>query len=200
MLRCVLPLVLLFFAPSAIRAEPPEMDWKIVAGHRVGPITPETRANDLPRLFPGAEIKYVFEALTANHISTVKGEGGLDVAIYWTGRNGRIRSVHVHDPNRKWSTASGLKAGMTVDQVTELNDGPFLVGNFHAENEESGATVRWQGKLPETLKVVFATTRQPTQRLVDGAQFSSEDRGLRRLGLKVSGFILRFPPKPTEEE
>ena len=168
-------------------------DWKIVAGERVGPVTAATHDADLPRLFPNAEVKYTFEALTANHLTTIKRDDGLSITIYWTEKGGAIRSVHVHDPQGKWTTESGLKAGMTLRQVEDANDGGFLVSNFHAENEESGASTNWSdGQLPATLQAVFTPAGQPTQRLVDGTHFRSSDRGLRRLGLKVTGYIVKF--------
>lgn len=180
------------FAIAPGRASGPDHDWRIAAGERVGPITRETRHMDLVRLFPGADVKYSFEALTANHITTVKGDG-LDITIYWSKKDGPVYSVHVNDPSGKWRTESGLKAGMTLRQVETLNDGGFLIGNFHAENEESGATTSWRGgALPKGIQAVFVSDRQPSQRLVDGTHFRSSDRGLRRMGLKVSGYIVKF--------
>ena len=191
--RAILAAALLCLAALPGHASGPEHDWRIVAGERVGPITRETRHGDLARLFPGAAVKYRFEALTANHITTVKGAGGLDITVYWSKKDGPIHALHVHDPAGKWRTGSGLRAGMTLRQVEDLNGGGFLVGNFHAENEEAGATTNWQGgALPKGIQAVFASRRQPTQRLVDATHLRSGDRGLRRMRPRVSGFIVKF--------
>lgn len=197
--RLLLACLTLCLTATGAAASGPDLDWKIVAGERVGPITAETRDGDLPRLFPNAAVKYTFEALTANHLTTIKGDNGLSITIYWTEKGGAIRAVHVHDPQGKWRTESGLKGGMTLRQLEALNEGGFLVGNFHAENEESGATANWQdGRLPATLQAIFTPAGQPTQRLVDGIHFRSSDRGLRRLRLKVTGYIVKFTEKDAD--
>jgi hypothetical protein len=194
LLTCALPaLAFLWLAAQPGHASGPENDWRIVAGERVGPIVPDTRHGDLARLFPGATVKYRFEALTANHITTIRGAGGLSITIYWSGKDGPAYAVHIHDPAGRWRTASGLAAGMTLRQVETLNGGSFLVGNFHAENEEAGATTGWEGgALPKGIQAVFTGRRQPTQRLVDGTHFRSGDRGLRHMRLRVTGFIVKF--------
>ena len=183
----------LSLAVSAARASGPGLDWKIVAGERVGPITAATRDADLPGLFPDADVKYTFEALTANHLTTITRGNGLRITIYWTEKGGAIRAVHVRDPEGKWATESGLRSGMTLAQVEEINDGGFLVSNFHPENEQSGASTNWQdGRLPAALQAVFTPAGSLTQRLVDGTHFRSGDRGLRRIGLKLTGYVVKL--------
>jgi hypothetical protein len=186
-------------AVTATRAQAPENDWKIVASERVGPITSGTRHTDLQRLFPNAAVKYVFEALTANHLTTITGDDGLQITIYWTEKGGTIRAIHVRDPQSKWRTESGLKSGMSLGRVEEINDGSFLISNFHAENEESGATTNWvDGRLPAGLQAVFTPSGEPTQRLVDGTHFRSSDRGLRRIGLRLTGYIVKLKNRSSE--
>lgn len=141
-----------------------EVDWMIIPGERIGPVTAESSAAALRATLGG-------ELVVDRRIGLGEGEieaGTLvypddataTLAILWhdVERRERPRRVIVcYDPDRwmrddhecRWRTANGISMGVRLSALESLNGRPFTLSGF--EWDYSGTVLSWEGGQLERL-------------------------------------------------
>ena len=137
-----------------------ENDWLIVAGKRVGPITPSTTRADLVRLFGDKNVRdEEILATDGNEEPATKVFGdqpNSTLAILWEDENfgGRIRTIlfcHAMDPlsTCRWHTPEGITFGSSLKTLEKINQRKFKLNGF--DWGYGGLITSWEGGSLEKL-------------------------------------------------
>ncbi len=173
-------------------------DRMIVAGVRVGAITPATPPEALPRIYGQAHIR--FGAVPAAEGDSVAGAfllRGTADALEIGFTDDRRGVAYVRIVGRRWHTAAGLRIGTTLADLERINGGPFLLSGFSWDF--GGRVLDAQGgQLPRSLLIVLAPTRSlppaESDEVSGKRRLSSRHPVLRRLGVVVAGLAATFRP------
>ena len=123
------------------------------------------------------------------------------LSIVWHGEGTDTPNYLYIGEDSAW-TVQGLKVGMSIDDVEELNGSPFMLGGFN--DMDRGAVADWQdGKLtlssgPCRIDVNFSygyfgiplTLNDP---LDSEGPYSSQNPAYRQLGAKIGSITIRYP-------
>jgi hypothetical protein len=152
--------VLLVMAQVALLAAPPDADWTIVPGERVGPITAKTVRADLPRLFGSIPIEddaiELDEGIVLPATLLSKTTPSESLAVVWDGKGSGAhpKQIFLCRGRRrgpcKWHTADGISDGTQLSQLVALNGKPFTVSGFGMNY--GGNVQSWDGGKLETLE------------------------------------------------
>ena len=129
-----------------------KIDWLVVPGQRVGPITAMTTRADLDALFGKENVRDgSYQGGDAPEAATVifGSEPGTALAVTWDRE--RPAAIHVCFATQtgpcRWRTASGIRIGLPIRELNRLNGKAFQVAGF---GEERGQVVSWRkGALEE---------------------------------------------------
>jgi hypothetical protein len=157
-------------------------DNTVVLGQRVGLIKPGMTATDIGRA-------YGKQNLTAQKIPGAEGEqidvtklfAGTDreLVISWDPSNDKKQVVFdISVVGKAWNFDSGLKAGMTVEEVEKINGKPFKIAGFGWDY--GGYATFEGGKLEGKVSIRFSLATQSVPEYLAGEkQLSSTDKQLR---------------------
>jgi len=123
------------------------------------------------------------------------------VEILWNdpGTKRNPRSIKIHGTTSRWTAPGGLALGQDLQQVEQLNKGPFALAGFGWDR--GGSVTSWSGGALETnpchLRARFAvdSARQndPRMKQVMGdREFSSSDSTMRALNPRVVEIWLAY--------
>lgn len=133
-------------------------DFMIMAGERVGMITPEDSENTITQKYGAEHIQRM--ALDIGEGEKVMGNvlfpgSENEVKIFWENEDfTHLNSILISHPEGEWRTPEGIKIGMSISKVNEINDQTFQLMGF--EWDYSGRVINWQGgKLSDHLKLYF---------------------------------------------
>lgn len=131
-------------APAAPSAEDaaasvtvtPVVDWLIVPGERVGPLTGSSSAADLVQAYGAQNVRDepypLGEGESEPGTVVFPDDATKRMVILWNDlekKQGPL-AVRIDGPASLWKTAEGLAVGTTLKRVEELNGKPFLLYGF----------------------------------------------------------------------
>lgn len=118
------------------------VDWEIVPGERVGPITSATSEADLRRLF-GPDALILDDELPGGAILIPHQDPGSALHVTWCDRARRagVCEVGLQSGRFQWRTAQGLRHGLSVDEVVRLNGRPLRIEAGGVVHQPAGAIV-----------------------------------------------------------
>lgn len=118
------------------------VDWEIVPGEHVGPITSATSEADLRRLF-GPDALILDDELPGGAILIPHQDPGSALHVTWCDRARRagVCEVGLQSGRFQWRTAQGLRHGLSVDEVVRLNGRPLRIEAGGAVHQPAGAIV-----------------------------------------------------------
>jgi hypothetical protein len=130
-----------------------KIDWLIVPGQRVGPITAATTHADLDTLFGKENVRDGgFENSDLPEAATVVLGNDTSAALAITWDKEHASNIHICFGTQtgpcRWRTASGIRIGLPLAELQKLNEKSFQVAGFGSEGE--GTVVSWRhGMLEE---------------------------------------------------
>ena len=129
-----------------------KIDWLIVPGQRVGPITTATTRAELDSLFGRENVHDGrFEGGEVPEAATVIYESDASAALAITWDRERPATIHICFSTQtgpcRWRTASGIRIGLPIRELEKLNSKGFQAGGF---GQDRGQVVSWRkGALEE---------------------------------------------------
>lgn len=161
----IIPLALLLIAGCPVRQN--TQDLLVIPGERVGPITAETRREDLDALFGRenvADIQHpTFEGETMPG-TVIFPESAKEAVVLWVRQNPTLTVDRVVIIGSQWSLPSGLNKGDDLAAVEALNSSPFMIYGF--EWDYGGLGYFKGGTLDRKATVQFRPT------LTQGADYA----------------------------
>jgi len=145
---CNLAFIALLAAPAFAQKN----DWLIVSGRRVGPITATTTRADLDGLFGKENVREgSFGGGDVPEVATVVWGGDSSTALAITWDRERPAAIHTCVGTKtgpcRWHTASGIRVGMPVDELQQVNGKAFQIAGI---GFGQGRVVSWRnGSLEE---------------------------------------------------
>lgn len=111
------------------------VDWEVVPGERVGPITASTTEAELRARF-GADSVFFDEDLPGGAILIPQGDPGSALHLTWCDKEKKagVCEVSLQSGRFQWRTATGVKHGLTVEELVTLHGRPVRL--------EAGGLVR----------------------------------------------------------
>jgi len=144
----------------ACTSVPGAVDFTVVPGERVGPITAKTVRADLPRLFGSIPIEddaiELDEGIVLPATLLSKDVPSESLAVVWdgTGPEAHPKQIFLCRGRRrgpcKWHTANGISDGTPLTQLESLNRKPFTVSGFGMTY--GGNVQSWDGGTLEALE------------------------------------------------
>ena len=150
--RCSIALVAALLVGTA-EAQSQKVDWLIVPGQRVGPITPATTRADLDAMFGKENVQERnLEISEGPEAATVVFGQDTSAALAITWDREHVSTIHICFGTQtgpcRWRTASGIRIGLPIQELQKLNEKPFQVGG--RGSDAPGAVVNWRkGMLEE---------------------------------------------------
>jgi hypothetical protein len=173
-------------------------NWKVIPGEQVGRI----KAN-----FNGSDIYKTFgkENVMETEIGLGEGETKKGLLIFPKTKNelqvlfdgnekfDQLESIKIKGEGSMWKTDSGIKVGMTLDELVKANEKDF---NFYGfEWDYAGKLANWNGgKLTDEVGVYLEATNEEAvfPHLLGDKEFSSSDEKAKEAGLKVTSIMINF--------
>lgn len=175
-------------------------DWLIVPGRRLGQIKVNTTETDLIRLFGEDEVTRGKVQTTASQQvdCTIVFPGKDDeIRIVWkSGEREKIKAIYITSEDGKWHLKQGVKVGISLDDLTKLNESPVSFYGFQWEYSGTISSYRTGVLAPFEkyfyMALVPAKGVQPT--ILNGYKgdkvFSSNADGVELLGLTVEKIVV----------
>ena len=131
-------------APNTLN---PNQDFLIVPGSRVGPIKLKTSEQELMSMYGPGQISRgtVVNADKVEEACTILMEGtNNEIRVTWKGDDRKqINAVYLMRPNSRWFTREGLTTGLSLMELTKLNEAPLTFYGF--DWAYSGTVSSWRG-------------------------------------------------------
>lgn len=186
----LLTLLLCFSMASAA-----EEDLTVVPGKRVGPITALSSLSTLQALFGKANVingKIPGPEGTELDGATLFKGTPKELEIVWHEENVGKRISAINLIGKAWKFDSGLKLGMTIEEVTKVNGKAFIVGGF---DWDYGGYGNFEGgKLAEGLSVRFHPTEATySEKIMGEKQIPSTEKELLDAKPVVTELTVYFP-------
>jgi hypothetical protein len=149
MLRTSIALATLLIASASAQ----KMDWLIVPGQRVGPITATTTRAGLDALFGKENVRDGgFDNTDLPEAATVVYGNDTSAALAVTWDKEHASTIHICFGTQtgpcRWRTASGIRIALPLAELQKLNEKSFQVAGFGSEGQ--GTVVSWRhGMLEE---------------------------------------------------
>lgn len=98
------------------------VDWEVVPGERVGPITASSTEADLRRLF-GADSLFFDDDLPGGAILIPRQDPASALHLTWCDRDTKagVCEVSLQSGRFKWRTSTGVKHGLSVEELVALH-------------------------------------------------------------------------------
>jgi len=126
----------LFVVAPVLGPAAASVDWTIVPGVRVGPITATTSEKDLIKLYGAKNISHqeidLGEGVTASGTVLFAKNPEKRIKIVWRDQNSRsqTKSVFLSGAKSKWKTDDGVSLGMSLKTLEKMNGRPFVLAGF----------------------------------------------------------------------
>ena len=191
---------------------PPVLDWRIVPGVRVGPLTATASAADLIASYGAENVRDepypLGEGESEPGTVIFPDDPAKRVLILWSDLEKKTMplAARIDTAGSQWKTAEGLSVGSTLKRVEELNGKPFLLYGFGWDyggqlvDSNGGALKDLPHEDPEggfrggALLLTFQPDAgaDDSEVLGDGT-FSSDLPVMQTLDPKISIIIVNFP-------
>lgn len=190
----------------------PVMDWLIVPGERVGPLTALASAADLVAAYGAENVKDapypLGEGETEKGTALFPDDPTKRVLILWNDLEKKALplAARIDGAGSQWKTAEGIAVGTSLKRVEELNGKPFLLYGFDWDyggqlvDSNGGALKDLPHEDPEVgfrggaLLLTFQPGEGATYAEVTGdGTFSSDNPVMQSVDPKVSVIIVSFP-------
>lgn len=198
--------------PVEAAAPAPVVDWLIVPGERVGPLTASSSAADLIAAYGAENVRDepypLGEGESEQGTVVFPNDPTRRVLILWNDLDKKALplAVRIDGAGSQWKTAEGLAVGTSLKRVEELNGKPFLLYGFDWDyggqlvDSNGGALKDLPHEDPEGgfRGGALLLTFQPdpaasyTEVMGDGT-FSSDHPVMQSVDPKVSVIIVSFP-------
>jgi hypothetical protein len=128
-------LAIVALVSAAGHCQPSDMDWLIVPGERVGPITAETSEASLHALFGAEHIRrtdvQLGEGTTTPGTVIFPDDAGRRMEIVWSDSARAVpKEIRLTGGSSMWRTAEGISLGSTLRDIERLNRFPFRLLGF----------------------------------------------------------------------
>jgi hypothetical protein len=148
----VLRLLSLLLSSSGA-AQVQKIDWLIVPGQRVGPITATTTRADLDTMFGKDNVQdRTLDISEGPDAATVVfgDDRSASLAITWDREH--VSTIHICFATEtgpcRWRTASGIRIGLPIQELQKLNEKEFQLSGYGSDG--GGAVTSWRhGALEE---------------------------------------------------
>jgi hypothetical protein len=143
-------LLLLFLANFATAQK---IDWLIVPGQRVGPITASTTRSELDAMFGKENVQERnLDISEGPESATVVFGNDVSAALAITWDRERPSTIHICFGTQtgpcRWRTAGGIRIGLPIRELEKLNEKSFQLTGFGGEPQ--GTVTSWRkGQLEE---------------------------------------------------
>ena len=130
-----------------------KMDWLIVPGQRVGPITASTTRAELDAMFGKQNVQERnLDISQGPEAATVVFGDDASVALAITWDRERPSTIHICFGTQtgpcRWRTAGGIRIGLPIRELEKLNEKSFQLTGFGGEPQ--GTVISWRkGQLEE---------------------------------------------------
>lgn len=130
-----------------------KIDWLIVPGQRVGPITATTTRADLDAMFGNENVQERnLDIPEGPEAATVVFGNDPSAALAITWDKEHVSTIHICFGTEtgpcRWRTASGIRIGLPMRELEKLNEKAFQVGGYGSDAQ--GAVTNWRkGMLEE---------------------------------------------------
>ena len=130
-----------------------KIDWLIVPGQRVGPITGTTTRADLDAMFGNENVQERnLDIPEGPEAATVVFGNDPSAALAITWDKEHVSTIHICFGTEtgpcRWRTASGIRIGLPMRELEKLNEKAFQVGGYGSDAQ--GAVTNWRkGMLEE---------------------------------------------------
>lgn len=119
----------------AASAQQRDIDWLIVPGQRVGPITEATSEVSLRALFGAENVDPVMidlgEGFSAPGTVVYPSDESRRLEVVWSDSSrSSPKEVRMSGESSIWSTAEGISLGSTLREIERLNGFPFSLAGF----------------------------------------------------------------------
>ncbi|MEL6671908.1 MAG: hypothetical protein AAFR61_06935 [Bacteroidota bacterium] len=178
----------------------PSEDFQIVPGRRVGAIRVNTSEEKLMQIYGPAQVsRSTLTNPEGQQLPCTVVMGGLanELKIVWKDNDfKRIKEVHFERPDSRWFTGEGLTTGISLSELTKVNQNPMTFYGF--DWEYGGTSSSWKrGKLGRYTKKFYlrlkphvpAGTKVP-DRFTGNKVLSSNEEGLTALGITVDKIVV----------
>jgi hypothetical protein len=177
--RCF-ALVCAFLTTSAAAQK---IDWLIVPGQRVGPITATTTRADLDSLFGKENVEERnLDGNEGPEAATVVFGNDASAALAITWDRERPSTIHICFGTQtgpcRWRTAGGIRIGLPIQELQKLNEKSFQLAGYGSEPQ--GAVTSWRHGLLEEDPAAcghLLVKLTPAAEVV-GRNMSKEEQGL----------------------
>ncbi len=174
-------------APGA----PPENDFIIVPGHRVGPFSSKALTeNDLVKAFGEANVEAasigVGEGFELPGFKVFPGtQNELEVAYDPDADPNRPAFIRIAQEGTQWKTDAGVTLGITLHELQQLNGKPFLFSGFGWDY--GGRVTDWNGgAFNANLMISLDNFSENAPEAIFGdREIVSDDPMLQRLKIRV---------------
>jgi hypothetical protein len=142
-------LVTLLAAPVVAQ----KIDWLIVPGQRVGPITAVTTRAELEAMFGKQNVQdRNLDVSEGPDAATVVFGDDASAALAITWDKERVSTIHICFATQtgpcRWKTASGIRIGLPMRELQKLNEKAFQISGYGSDG--GGAVLSWRhGALEE---------------------------------------------------
>lgn len=130
--------------------EPPavdeRVDWTVIPGERVGPITSRTTYQELVKEFGPQSVAEAMVDIAEGDTEpgTALFPGKVDRAIIqWQTYRVRPKAVHLTQEGSRWKTPDGFGVGTPLETLVQLNGKPITFAGLGSE--EGGHVTNWNG-------------------------------------------------------
>jgi hypothetical protein len=184
--RCLLPTasrIALFALLLASSASAQKLDWLIVPGQRVGPVTVSTTRADLDSIFGKDNVQDrnldISEGPSAATV-VFGNDAGAALAITWDQE--RPSTIHICFETQtgpcRWRTAGGIRIGLPIRELEKLNEKSFQLTGFGGEPQ--GTVTSWRkGRLEEDPNACgHLVVRLSPEVDLAGRSMSKQEQGL----------------------
>jgi len=130
-----------------------KIDWLIVPGQRVGPITASTTRADLDSMFGKENVQERnLDISEGPEAATVVFANDASAALAITWDREHVSTIHICYGTQtgpcRWRTAGGVRIGLPIRELQKLNEKSFQLTGFGGEPQ--GTVISWRkGQLEE---------------------------------------------------
>ena len=178
----------------------PSQDFLVVPGSRVGPIKLKTTEQELMSMYGPGQIGRgtVTNADKTEEPCTVLMEGtNNEVRISWKdNERTRIKAVYLMRPNSRWFTKEGLTTGLSLTELTKVNESPLTFYGFNWDY--SGTVSSWRGGVLGKYEKYFYAVLNPSipanvklpEKYTGNHIISSNEEGISALNIVIDKLVI----------
>ncbi|MFC2100525.1 tol-pal system YbgF family protein [Bacteroidota bacterium] len=186
------------------------LPWTCFPGIKAGMIEYNTTELDLVSHYGSESVKLDTLQLANDNIvigiSLFPNEAQKKIFITWKDQVNKVNPASIYVFGDKWQTNRGIKTGMSLEKLIEINGRDFTIAGFSQQGE--GNVISWEEgelsvihKINVTFRLKFAydksnfykISEEGLLELTQSPEISTDNNNLNDLQLKVEQFEIIFP-------